>query len=78
MILASSLKQDGLRGIRSYIQVLEMNDELDGFIARYSDNENWAVLLPAILENLTFVPSGPDGASPAEDNRYHFLHKWIN
>jgi hypothetical protein len=34
-----------------------MTDELDGFIARHSDADNWAVLLPAILDNLSFHPS---------------------
>jgi hypothetical protein len=37
-----------------------MTDELDGFIARHSDEDNWGVLLPAILDNLSFHSEADD------------------
>eukprot|EP00026_Physarum_polycephalum_P002241 Phypoly_transcript_02246.p1 GENE.Phypoly_transcript_02246~~Phypoly_transcript_02246.p1 ORF type:complete len:848 (+),score=75.45 Phypoly_transcript_02246:95-2638(+) len=36
-VIKTRLKQQGLKSIRAYIRVLEMTDELDGFIARYTD-----------------------------------------
>lgn len=41
-----------------------MTDELDGFIARYTDLDNWTVLLPAILDNLTAPPNSTNFTNP--------------
>ena len=45
-----------------------MTDELDGFITRHSDEDNWAVFLPAILDNLELpIPStSSDAHDPAQ------------
>lgn len=49
------VREEGLRGIRAYMGILDMTDELDAFVTRHTDQENGPRFVPIILENVTYM-----------------------
>jgi hypothetical protein len=49
------VREEGLRGIRTYMTILDMTDELDAFVTRHTDQDSGPRFVPIILENVTYL-----------------------
>lgn len=66
------VREQGLRGIRAYMGILDMTDELDAFVTRYTDESGSTPrFLPIILENVTYMaevaPNNPNRLSVVQN-----------
>jgi hypothetical protein len=49
------VREEGLRGIRAYMGILDMTDELDAFVTKHTDQDGGPRFVPIILENVTYM-----------------------
>ena len=50
--LCSRLRVEGLRGLRAYIYILDLVDELDSFVSRQASSRGR--IIPTILDNMQY------------------------
>lgn len=55
------LRIEGLRGLRAYIGILDLSDELDSFVSKQSQGR----MIPTILDNMQYPDPETNGLVPS-------------